>query len=254
MKRLFIATLAVAACSSTPVTNPPVDAGGNPDTSSSNSATYSGTCVQFGATSTNVAGVTITAQPANVTATSDAMGKYSMSLTKGTATPFSLSYKKDITIIEQEETISGDTVNPTPTQIVDAATENLLLGSLTGYDKTLAVLSATVYKSGSCASANGATVALSPVGNEKVVYFKGGFPSSTQTTVVDGEIPSVIFYNVTPGQKITLTITHPTCKQAAFPFTDPLMATISYTGNVTTVAANPGGGSPTASYARFFLQ
>jgi hypothetical protein len=253
MKNLVIAALTVAACSSTPVTNLPVDAGGNPDTSTSNSATYNGVCGQFGAPTTPVGGVTITALPANLTATSDATtGKYSLSLTK--ATPFSLSYKKAITIIEQEETMSGDTVNATPTQIVDGPTENLLLGSLIGYDKTLAVLSVTVYKSGTCATADGATVALSPVGSEKVVYFKSGFPSSTQTTVIDGQIPSVIFYNVTPGQKIALTITHPTCKQAAFPFTDPDMPTISYTGNVTTVPADPSSSAPTASYARFYLQ
>ena len=72
-------------------------------------------------------------------------------------------------------------------------------------------------------------------------YFKGGFPSNTATSVTAGELPSAVIYNLPPGAPVQLTITHPTCKQVAFPTPDTDAPNIVYTGNVTTEAGNSAG-------------
>ncbi len=60
-----------------------------------------------------------------------------------------------------------------------------------------------------------------------------------------GEFPSAVIYNVAPGVPLTVTVTHATCKQAAFPFTQD---GVDYTGGISTEAGEVTG------FARIFLQ
>ncbi|HEX3345859.1 MAG TPA: hypothetical protein VHS09_14845, partial [Polyangiaceae bacterium] len=67
-----------------------------------------------------------------------------------------------------------------------------------------------------------------------------GYPSATQTSMIDPPVPQrpvADLYDVTPGAAITLTVTHPTCHLAPYPAT---LGSVTYTGQVTTKAAEPG--------------
>jgi hypothetical protein len=62
------------------------------------------------------------------------------------------------------------------------------------------------------------------------MYFKGGLPSKGATAVVAGQRPAISIYNLTPGGDVSVTLTHPTCKQAPFPTT---VGNATFTGKVT---------------------
>ncbi len=250
---LVIAALVLAACSSTPAANK-TDAGGGDSASeaSANTFTLSGRIVDFGGSNPPTKGATVTAGTS--TATTDDKGMYSLTVPKNTA--FSLNVQKTgyVKLIEQETMLTGD-ADRGDTDAVGAGTQSFLEAALTGFNGDLAVFSLQVIARGSCASADGATVALDPVGTEKLLYFKSGFPNSAQMSVIDGTVPSAVFYNVTVGQKITVKVTHPTCKQSTFPIADVKAPNITYSGAVNTEPGDPvGQKKPAASFARIYIE
>lgn len=262
---LIIAAFALAACSSsTPATNTYPDAGGNDtgsggDSSGGNTATISGRVVNFGSTSP-AKGVTVSA--GGVNATSDAAGKWSLTLPKNTPLALTLSNAGYVTLLEQEMQLAGD-ADRGDTSFVPAGTQALLQASLTGFKGDLAAVSFQVIARGACKSADGATVELVPKGTESLLYFAAsGFPDAAQTSVIDGKVPSGIFYNVTPGQKIVFKVTPATpdggtpCKQSMFPIADVKAPNISYTGNLATQAGDPApsGSKPAASFMRVYIE
>lgn len=247
-KLLLAVATALVACSSTPTSNPPVDAGGGMDSGGGDTGgggyKLSGKVVDFSSMA-GVKGATVLAGATNMT-TSDAMGAYSLSVNP--MTPFSQTTSANtyVTLIEQEVTLTGDTTRNI--SLVGSGLQGLVAASLM-YDTALAVVSFQVIATGMCASANGATVTLDPPGTEKLAYFKGGTPSPSTMAVIDGEVPSGIFYNVPLTTNVKFKVTHPTCKQVAYPVADPKIATVSYTGNVTIAAS-----TNTVSFARVFIQ
>ncbi len=262
MRKLIIiaAACALVACSSDD-TNNNGDAGGGNDAggeAAGNMATQTGRIVDFD-NSAPVKGATITLSPLNITTTTDNKGAYSVSVPKGTPYTMSVTAPTYLKLIEQEWQLSGDT-DRGDTSFVSTATESTLQLTLSGYDSSLAVLSVQAIATGSCTSVTGATIAIEPPGQSKVKYFAGGFPSNTATAVTDGQLPSVIIYNIDPTAPFKVVVTPPdadagadagpasSCKAAAFPFVDPKLATVTYTGNVTVEPTDA------ASFMRVYME
>lgn len=178
---------------------------------------------------------------------SDAMGLYSLKLPKNKPSSFTLTGDLKLKLIEQEFVLSGD-VDRGDTNLVSVTTQNLLKAFLAGYDAKLATLSVGVNKAG-CASIDGVTVDLDPPQmGTKILYFQGGLPSTMLTSGLEGQLPTAIIYNIDASKPVRVKAMHPTCKMAAYPFTDPEKPTLSYTGNVSLEAGDA------TSYVRVWLQ
>jgi hypothetical protein len=241
---LAVTAVAVAACSST-TTVAPADAGKDAASEGGgNTYAQTGQIVDFN-TNKGVVGATVTA--GSVSATTDATGKYTLNVPKDTAYSMTITAPNYLKLIEQEWKLTGD-ADRGKTSFVDAATQQTLQNALSGYDQAKAVFSMQVQKKGTCADVTGATITMANQGTAVLKYFKGGFPSNTATSVTDGQLPSAVIYNVTPGTQVVITVTHPTCKQVAFPVADPTIPTILYTGNVTTE------GGAAASFTRLYVE
>ncbi len=105
---------------------------------------------------------------------------------------------------------------------------------------TQALVQIVVVTAPTCASAVGGTLdVVSPPGTSFAYFSSDSLPDGTVTSfaAVTPPRPVAVVYNVTPGAPLDLQITHPTCKQAAFPFT--YQGKI-YTGDVPTKATEPG--------------
>ncbi len=260
---------AIAGCSNS---NPGNDAGGSDAGSdvASNNVTQTGTIIDFD----NKSGVfdvivTATYSGGSATATTDDKGAYTLSVPKNTPYTMSLLAGADagkayIGLDEQEWSLAGN-ADRGKTSFVGAGTEGLLQTLLAPKpDPALAVLSIEVEALASCtAGATGATISVpglpaadagasdSGTGSGPVlVYFSGGLPSSSATSVQDGQLPSAIVYDMPLNAAFTaVTVTHPSCKQKAFPVPDMTDPNIVYTGNVKLVA-----GSDAVSFMRVFLE
>jgi hypothetical protein len=181
------------------------------------------------------------------TTKSDAMGLYSIKIPANKPFFFTLTGDMKIKLIEQERIASGD-VDQSDTNLISVVTQNLLKALITDYDPKLATLNVNVNKRSSCASVTGATIALDPPqANMKLRYFQGGLPSMNPSAM-DGEFPTAILYNIDPKAPVKVTVTHPTCKQVAYPLQDPDRPPIKYTGNVTLEAGD------VTSYARAWVE
>lgn len=145
----------------------------------------------------------------------------------------------------QELTISGPS-NFGPLFMISQSTASLLQSVLIpDYDATKGVLAVLVSAQGTCSSTGGTTIAVSPAGGAKVLYFSGGLPSTSQLSVSAQEEPSALLYNVEPNVALTLTLTSPTCTQVAFPVTE---STVTYTGAIKTAPGDQ------FTFARVFLK
>lgn len=241
---LVLTVSALAACSSS-TTTPASDAGADaPGEAAGNTYAQTGQVIDFN-TSKGIQGVTITA--GSVVATTDATGKYTLNVPKNTPYSMTVAAPNYLKLLEQEWMLTGD-ADRGKTHFVDVATQQTLQNALSGYDATLATVSILVERKGTCASEGGATITMANQGSAVLKYFKGGFPSNTSSSVTAGDLPSAVLYNIPPGSQVQLTITHPTCKQVAFPTTDPDAPNLTYTGNV-----NTEGGSA-ASVLRYYLE
>ena len=105
---------------------------------------------------------------------------------------------------------------------------------------TQALVQLVVVTAPTCASAVGGTLSVvSPPGASFTYFSTDSLPDGTVTSfaAVTAPRPVAVLFNVAVGATIDLQITHPKCKQAAFPFT---YQGKTYTGKVPTVATEPG--------------
>ena len=234
---------ALAACGSSVDTVAPLvarDAG--PDTGSPELVTQSGTVVDF-QSQQPIVGATVAA--AGETATTDATGTYSFTVQAGVPYTVTASAPGYGTMVQEERSIEADEADG-KMNLVSTAQSSLLAEALDGYDANLGVLSVGLFPTGSCASADGATISVSPPGAARVTYWMNGAPSPSQTSVHFDTFPAAIVYNVQPGVPLTLTVTSPTCTQVPFP---TVQGPIRYTGRG--IEAQADGAS---TYVALFLQ
>lgn len=229
------------------------DSGGGGDGGPTRTVTQKGQIIQLGSTSTGVPSPKVDPTVAGAV-TGDAKGNYTMPVPADTPFDMMISADTYTTVIEQEWKLSGDYDRKT-TSLPDSNTTQALLTLLQGIDVTKGVLSVGLVKTGACPDEGGATIALDPPGDSKVEYFKNGFPSSSQTTTVAGQVtPTAILYNLEPGNTFAIKVTHPSCTQQPFPYTPPAEPAITYTGNVRVDPANPPGApAPKTSFIRIFI-
>jgi hypothetical protein len=261
---LSIGSVATLGCSSTASGSKPTASGGSgtepegttggstPSTGSGSSTgsatsegpqavTETGTIVDL-ESKKPISGATVTAGDQTATTATD--GTFSLTLQKGDPFQLSVTASGYATLLEQQTSLSAD-YSVGSTTIVPNETATLLTAMLSGYDSTLGVLSVAVTPTGACASEDGATITVSPAGSAKVTYFSGGIPSSGLTAVKGGQFPSAVIYNVATGVPLTVTVSHPTCSQAPFPFTQ---GGVVYTGGISTESGEVTG------FAKIFLQ
>lgn len=233
---LALSASALAGCSATVVAPPPP-----PDVPPPANVTQTGKVLDF-VTKQPVAGATIAA--AGQTAISGADGVYSFKVAPGVPFTMSVSGPNRASMFFQERAIDAD-VDDGAFLSVDEPTAVLLRSTLTGYDEKLGSISTEVIATGGCASNEGATVSISPAGAAKIVYFKNGLPSASQTSVIANELPAAVIYNVQPGVPVTLSVVHPTCKQIPFPMKQ---GSVEYTGALQVEAGD------VTTYASLFVQ
>lgn len=268
MVRYAFLGLVLAACSNN---NPDTDAGtdaGNNDVQTANTFNQTGTIIDL---TSKVGQVGMEVSGGGSTVTTDSKGAYTLPVPKNT--PYSMSVASGpnatasyLTLNEQEWQVSGD-VDRGKTSAVSNSTEGLLKSVLSpAPDGSLAVLTVQVIATGACPSATGATVSVPNLvtpdagGTVYITYFSGGFPSASATSVTDGQLPSVIFWNLANTASFKdVTVTPPTgCTVVAFPTSDPGDAgpgpNLTYTGNVKLEASQPDAGYNVASFMRVFLK
>jgi hypothetical protein len=265
--------LVLAACSNS---NPNND-GGTPDSgtdgTSGNTFNQTGQIVDY--SSKAGLGEMVVSGGGNSVGT-DSKGNYTLPVPKNTAYTMTIASAADastgyLTLNEQEWTVSGD-VNRGQTSAVSNVTENLLKAVLQPQPTaSLAVFTVQVIATGACASSTGATISVpglpaADAGTQDggsgpyLNYFSGGFPSTSATSVTNGELPSAIVWNlpVTASFK-DVTVTPPAgCTVVAFPTPDPSDAgpgpNLTYTGNVKLDPSSPAAGQNVASFMRVFLK
>lgn len=225
-------TFAIFGCSSSSQSQP----GGN-DAGSSEGGVEAGVAtvtvtgrVYDYATNKGLAGATVT--EVGATTTTDADGKWSLKVPINT--PSSTLVFKDGYIRGHmpEEIYSGD-YDRGDMPLPDLNTFMLAELAQNGYDESKAAISIVVRTLPSCASDDGATLTVTAPDGTSTVYFKGGLPSASATAVSKGQSPAINVYNIPAGDNLTLTLTHPTCKQVPFPYTE---GNATFTGNTVTEA------------------
>jgi len=269
MVRYAFLGLVLAACSnSNPDNDGGTDSGNNNDVQGGNTFNQTGTIVDF---SSKVGQGGMEVSGGGNTVTTDSKGVYTLAVPK--STPYSMVIASGpnagasyLTLNEQEWQVSGD-VDRGKTSAVSNSTEGLLKAVLNpAPDPALAVLTIQVIATGACASATGSTVSVPGLatpdagGTVYAAYFSGGFPSASATSVTDGQVPSVIFWNLPNTASFKdVTVTPPGgCTVVAFPTPDPGDAgpgpNLTYTGNVKLEPSAPDAGYNVASFMRVFLK
>jgi len=199
-----------------------------------------GRIVDFGKNSA-VAGATVTAGMR--TAQTGADGRYSISVEKDAPFAMSVTATGYLKLIEETTSLVADT-DRGDTLLPSMNDANLLKLALDQYDPGRGVLSVQLLPIGTCAHVAGAKVSVAMEG-ARVAYFSNRLPLPQNTEALDAQLPTAVIYNLPPGQKVTVTVTHPTCKLAAFPVE---YQGITYRGDVTTEAGD------VTSFARLFLE
>jgi hypothetical protein len=262
----IVLTAALSGCGASsgsataPDASPPgVDAGseagegGVPGT-----VTVTGSDVQFTNLAKPVPSATISMGGTSTTA--NAMGDWSLVIHANTPVTQVHDAPGYVQFTNQEEIFSADTAYGA-TILVDIPTANILLQSFRDFDKSLGVLAIGVTAESACTStvagstitvtAGGKTTHEDAGGGPGLIYFVGGFPSPTATSVAAGEVPSAIAYNLPVGVDLAVTVSHPKCKQDLFPVT---VGPITYTGKVLAGAAITSPTKLATSYITAFLK
>lgn len=232
--------------SSTPATT--TDAGS--DTASSNEtgtaqATDHGVVMDYG-NGKALGGITVA--QGGVTATTDDKGQYSMKVPANTPMQMVLTGPSYTRTILGELSIASDIEREV--NLPQITLFHVGQSALDGYDTSKGIVYLLVRPTGSCTSVDGGTVKVNAPADAKFAYFVDKLPDMSATSMKanasDPEnIPQVAVYNVPVGQQIDVTITHPTCKQAAFPVT---VKNVTYTGKVNVEAGDAN------SVAFYYLQ
>lgn len=204
-------------------------------------ATQRGVITDFG-TGKPVAGATVKANDA--VATTDSKGAYELKVHEGEPFSMEVTAPDYVKLVEQQTSLTAD-YDRGETTIVPMSMSALLHQTLTGYDASLGVLSVAVLPTGSCASADGATLKVADATGAKVKYMVSKMPSSTLSAVKNGEFPSAVIYNLPTNVPITVSVESTACRLAAFPFTS---GGITYEATVTTQQGD------VTSFQRLFLK
>lgn len=158
-----------------------------------------------------------------------------------------------VTLDEQEWLVSGD-VDRGTTNIMSTTTFDTIKAQLVPpSDDALGMLQVVVKRSGSCASTTGTTLGVpdssADGGGAQVAYFSFGYPSTSTTSVIDGQVPSAIIYDLPLGVFSNITVTAPPgCTLESFPVVDSTLTRLTYTGKVKLEAS-----AATISFMRVFL-
>lgn len=215
------AALSVVACSSPdskydPNARPGMG-GGTSTPSTSNApgiATQHGVITDFN-TGKPVVGATVRAN--DVTATTDASGKYALPVHIGEVFSMEVTAPNYVKLIEQQTTLTAD-YDRGETTIVPLSLADLLHAALPGYDASLGVLSVAVIPTGTCKTEGGTTISVTGADGAQVKYMVSKLPSATAAAVKGGEFPSAVIYNLPVNVPITVQLHSDSCAQAAFPF------------------------------------
>jgi hypothetical protein len=190
-------------------------------------------------------GATVTVLGGASSAMTDMNGAYALSVPKDTPYTFFVTGDNHFKVIEQELIASdsfdrGSTTHPSNTD--GNLLKSILMGQ--GFDPKLATFTVGLYKTGSCASVDGALIDVDPPqAAAKVMYFSGGIPSTAmyQPWAKEGELPAAILYNVDPKAAVKVKVTWASadggmvgapCTQVPYPVQDPTTPSIKYTGNL----------------------
>jgi hypothetical protein len=151
-------------------------------------------------------------------------------------TKVTLSFRKDkYTKLDWPEVILTGDRDRGNVGVVSLETFHLGSGALDGYDPALGIVYLSIKPAGSCTDTAGSSVEVLSPANATVRYAVKGLPRPAQTSTFPGEDPGVVVYNLQPGEAVTLAVTHPTCKQAPFPYT---LGTATFTGNIVTAGGD----------------
>ena len=210
-----------------------------------------GTVVEF-PTLEKVSGGTITALDRS--ATTDASGRFSLDLPLGTPFTFAVAAPGHVRYLSQEMVLNGP-FQQDATFVTLSSLVPMLEGGLDGVDRSLGVLSINVLPRGGCADETGATLRISPPGTIRLAYAdEMGLPNPATPSFVRNQY--AVLYNVPIGAELSITVEHPTCRAAAFPFTDPRPSpqpgAVTYTGKGFVARDTLHAGAVT--YANVFLE
>jgi hypothetical protein len=204
-----------------------------------------GTSVEHGImvdyeTLTPVQGLTVTDN--GLSATTDANGEWSLTVPQGASLQPTVtngsSYSR---LLFPDATAMASDIDFSTVVIPDSSTYGLEETVLTDMDTSKALVQVVVVTQPSCASAAGGTLSVTSPSGASLEYFEptSASPSSSLTsfqTVKQGR-PVAVVYNIDPSATLSLQVSHPTCKQVAFPVT---YGGRQYTGTVRLSPAEPG--------------
>jgi hypothetical protein len=244
--RLALASLVgltLVACSSSSST--PVSAGGgggdggqSADGGGGATIVLHGTIVDY-FTLKPVGGLTVADN--GVTTTTDANGAWSLAV-PSTATVLQpiVTGPKYTKLLFPDSMPTGGDVDFGTSVMPDSSTYNLEQLSLSAFDPGKALVQVVLIATGACKSVVGGTAkVVSPAGATLTYFSKDGVPAPSETAFQDVQPnrPVVVVDDIDVGADLVLEITHPTCKQVAFPSS---YAGKTYSGRVRTEAAEPG--------------
>lgn len=189
---------------------------------------------------TPVEGATVTA--GTTSTTTNANGDYSLIVPRGKPVRLTFAAPEFYKLVEQEYVVEKATYERGESLMLSRQTAGLLKAFLPGLDTAKGILVVRVVAGEGCKSEEGTELSLDPPG-ATLRYTVNGLPSD-KPFVTAGENNGAIFYNVTPGAKVTVTAKSPTCSQLPFPVA---FEGVKYNDNQTT----EGGESFT--FMRVFL-
>jgi hypothetical protein len=243
---LVLPVAAVSACGddavtpTTPDAGAPVEAGTPIDPV--NDARQTGRIVRARSEGQPLGGAIITVGERTAIANED--GTYEIGVPKGLPYTMKVTAEDHFAWIEQEWTLSADTLDRGDTQLIPNSLANLLAGFLPGRDTAKGMIGVRVLPLPPCESEEGSEVSIEPAGSSEVRYFASGLPRADATAAVKDESMSAIFYNVDVGVPVRVTVTSPRCEAVAYPVDHH---DVTYTGNVQAEAGD------SVSFVRVFL-
>lgn len=236
---LGCASFGAAGCGSDDATSSaaPTDAGatdtGAPDLGVPSVVDH-GTVQDYGS-GKRLPGITVTVGGV-YTATTDAKGEYRLTLPKDKPMSLVLTGPGYVKTILAELGLSADLDRTIP--LPPLSLFHLGQSALDGYDTTKGIVYLLVRTTGTCATADGGQIAVVSPAGAKLAYFDGKLPDAALTAITksgDPDQPVAAVYNVPAGSAVDVTVTHPTCKHAAFPVT---VSGITYNGKVAVEAGD----------------
>ncbi len=241
----FVAVVGCSSSSSNSTTQPSQDAGVDAaplaDASTAIDA-YAGMATEHGVmvdyeTLKGVPGLTVTDN--GVSATTDGDGGWSLVVPPGVTLSPNVSGASYSNLYFPESVPSAADVDYGVAVDGTSSTFQLEQSGLAN-DTTKGLVQVVVVTASTCASSAGGTLAvMSPPGTTTVYFSTTTLPDSSLTSfqAVMPPRPVAVVYNITAGATLDLKISHPTCTQAAFPFT---YNGRTYTGAVPIKATEPG--------------